>query len=292
MFLGVHVSIAGKIVDSIDRAQALGCTAMQIFSRNPRQWRQLPLSLEDSQEFRRRRKASALKVVAVHIPYLSNLATGYRVLYKQSIAATIEDMRETSALGAQYLVTHMGSFKNTTLRQGLAHFIRALDIIFKETGDLKKVTLLLENTAGSGSWLGATFDHHKIIFDSVRDSSRLGVCLDTAHVFAAGFDIRRHEVVDALLEDIDKKLGKKSVRLVHLNDSMSPCGSHMDRHAHIGKGFIGLEGIGHVLNHPRLKNAAFVLETPKDTPAADKMNLGRVRKLRYMSPKRESDHGI
>lgn len=279
MFLGVHVSIAGKIYESLDRAQSLSCTTMQIFSRNPRQWRQLSLSQEDFQEFKLRRKASGIKVVAVHIPYLINLATGYRVLYKKSIDAYIEDMRETDALGAQYLVTHMGSFKNATMREGLAHFVRALDIIFKETKDLKNVTLLLENTAGSGNWLGATFDHHKIIFDGVKDSSKLGVCLDTAHVFAAGFDIRKADVFDALLDDMEEKVGKKSLRLVHLNDSMSACGSHIDRHDHIGEGFIGLKSMKHIVNHPKLKSTAFVLETPKDTPAADRMNLNRVRKL-------------
>ena len=279
MYLGVHVSISGNIYESIDRAQTLGCTAMQIFSRNPRQWRQLNLSAGDSLEFKRRRRKSQIKVVAVHVPYLINLATSYDVLYQKSIEAYIEDMRETAMLGAQYLVTHMGSFKNSTMEEGLTRFIKALEVIFEATKDIKNVKLLLENTAGSGSWLGSTFDHHKIIFDSVRDSSRLGVCLDTAHVFAAGIDIRKPQAFDALLRNIEDDLGAKALRLVHLNDSMSECGSHIDRHDHIGKGFIGTKGFKYIINHPRLKDAAFILETPKDTPRADRTNLNRVRKL-------------
>jgi len=280
MYLGVHVSTSGKIYEAIDRAQALGCTAIQIFSRNPRQWRQLQLREEDALEFKRRRLASSVKVVAVHIPYLINLATPYDGLYSKSIDAYVEDIRETAALGAQYLVTHMGSFKNnSTMEDGLKRFVGALDIVFRETRDLKHVKLLLENTAGSGSWLGYTFDHHRIIFDSIKDNSKLGVCLDTAHAFAAGIDIRKPEVFNHLLEEIGDKLGKKALPVVHLNDSMGACGSLIDRHDHIGKGLIGTKAFKYIVNHPWLKDAAFILETPKDTPRADKLNLGRVTKL-------------
>ena len=278
MELGVHVSISGKIYESIDRAQALGCTAMQIFSRNPRQWRQLQLDEADVREFRRRLALSPVKIVCVHIPYLINLATSYDVLYKKSIEAYIGDMRETAVLDANYLVTHMGSFKNSTQDEGLRQFIKALDVIFEETKGLK-VKLLLENTAGSGSWLGETFDHHRIIFESVKDSSRLGVCLDTAHAFAAGYNVRQPEIFDALLNEIHSKLGRKALNVVHLNDSMAESGSHVDRHDHIGKGFIGLKAIKHIVNHPLLKDVALILETPKDSLRADKMNLNRVRRL-------------
>lgn len=278
MYLGVHVSISGKIHESIDRATALGCTAMQIFLRNPRQWRQFELGGDDRAEFRRKLRLSAIKVVAAHAPYLSNLAATYDVLYEKSIQAYIEDIREAALLGARYFVTHMGSFKHSTMSEGLDQYIKALDVIFKETKGLK-VKLLLENTAGSGSWLGWTFDHHRIIFDSVKDNSRLGVCLDTAHAFAAGYDIRKPEVFDALLDEIEKKAGKKALKLFHLNDSMADLGSLSDRHEHIGKGFIGLKAFQHIVNHPKLSDVAFILETPKDTPRADKTNLDRVRKL-------------
>jgi deoxyribonuclease-4 len=279
MYLGVHVSIGGHIAESIDRASALGCTAMQIFSRNPRQWRQLSLKAEDAEEFRRRRQASRIKVVAVHIPYLINLATDYDVLYKKSIAAYIEDIRETSLLGAEYLVTHIGSCKGLGPQEGLRQFARALNIVFEETRDIKGVRLLLENTAGSGHWLGHSFADHRYIFDNVKDRSRLGVCLDTAHLLAAGTDIRQPQVFGAVLDGIARKLGKKALRIVHLNDSKGDCGSHLDRHEHIGKGFIGLKGFRHIVNDPRLEDVAFILETPKDRPHDDKVNLDRVRRL-------------
>jgi deoxyribonuclease-4 len=278
MHLGVHVSISGKIYESVDRAAALGCTAMQIFSRNPRQWRSLNLSLDDAAEFRRRRKAAGIGAVAVHVPYLINLATSYDVLFRKSVGAYIEDIHEADALGAEYFVTHMGSYKNSTLPAGLAQFIKALGEIFEATKGAK-VRLLLENTAGSGHWLGATFEHHRRIFEGVKDSSRLGVCLDTAHLFGAGFDIRKPEVFDKVIADIDTKLGKRALKVIHLNDSAAKLGTLADHHAHIGKGEIGLKPFGHIVNHPRLCEAAFILETPKDTQRADRMNLNRVRKL-------------
>lgn len=278
MILGVHVSTSGSVYEAIDRAEALGCTAMQIFSRNPRQWRKSTLPQEDIREFRSRRQKSGIKAVAVHMPYLTNLATGYDVLYKESIEAYVEDLFEASALGAEYLVTHLGSYKNSTEREGLGRFIKAINTIFSETKG-NKVKLLLENTAGSGRWLGADFDHHKKIFDGVKENSRLGVCLDTAHLFAAGFNIAKTNVFDAVLRQIDSKLGKKALRLVHLNDSMTPLGSHADRHEHIGKGFIGIKGIKHIVNHKRLKEVPFILETPKNGPKEDQMNLDRVRSL-------------
>jgi deoxyribonuclease-4 len=278
MYLGVHVSISGKIADSIDRAASLGCTAMQIFSRNPRQWRSLNLTSEDAAEFRRRRKDSGIGAVAVHVPYLINLATSYDVLYRKSVQAYIEDIREAHRLGAEYFVTHMGSYKNSTLPAGVAQFIKALDEIFEATKGIK-VRLLLENTAGSGHWLGATFEHHRRIFEGVKDSSRLGVCLDTAHLFGAGFDIRKPDVFDKVIVDIETKLGKRALKVVHLNDSAAGLGSLADHHAHIGKGEIGLKSFKHIVNHPGLRDAALILETPKDTPRADRMNLSRVRKL-------------
>jgi deoxyribonuclease-4 len=278
MYLGVHVSISGKIGEAVDRAQKLGCSAMQIFSRNPRQWRDLALSDEDAVEFRKRREASGVRVVVVHIPYLINLATSYDVLYQKSIAAYIEDMKETARLGAQYLVTHMGSYKNSTKEAGIKQFIAALDVVLAQTKDLG-VKLLLENTAGSGHWLGATFEHHRRIINSVKHPECLGVCFDTAHAFAAGLDIRRPEVFDELIDDIDGRLGPDAIKVVHLNDSLSALGSLADRHTHIGKGEIGLDAIKHIVNHPLLANAAFILETPKETPRSDRTNLARVRKL-------------
>jgi len=276
--LGVHVSISGKIYDAVERAGKLDCSAMQIFSRNPRQWRSLVLDAADAEEFRRARAASGVEIVAVHIPYLINLATPHDGLYQKSIDAYVEDIRETAALGAEYLVTHMGSFKDSSAEAGLSRFTHAIDTVLERTRD-EKVMLLLENTTGAGHWLGALFNDHERVMKGVRSRARLGVCVDTCHLFGAGYDIREAGAVDAVLDDIERRCGKKAVRVVHLNDSQGDLGSRIDRHASIGKGKIGLKAITYIVNHPKLRHAAFILETPKTTPREDAVNLRRVRKL-------------
>ncbi len=278
MYLGVHVSISGKIYESVDRARKLGCSAMQIFSRNPRQWRSLSLGEADAREFRRRREASGIKIVAVHIPYLINLATPHNDLYHKSIDAYVQDTRETAALGAEYLVTHMGSYKDSSAEAGLSRFARAIDTVLQRTRGTD-VMLLLENTTGAGHWLGGVFKDHERVMKSVRDRRRLGVCVDTAHLFGAGYDIREPRVFDAVLDEIERRCGSKAVRVVHVNDSSGDLGSLVDRHASIGEGKIGQRAFSHIVNHPGLRHAAFILETPKSRPREDATNLRRIRKL-------------
>ena len=278
MYLGVHVSISGKIYESIDRAKKLGCTAMQIFSRNPRQWRGLTLDEADALEFRRRRQASGIKVVAVHVPYLINLATPHDDLYHKSIDAYVQDMREAAVLGAEYLVTHMGSYKDSSAEAGLSRFAAAIDMVLQRTRGAA-VMLLLENTTGAGHWLGGMFKDHERVARAVGDRGRVGVCVDTAHLFAAGHDIREPRVFDAVLDEVERRCGKKAVRVVHVNDSAGDLGSLVDRHAGIGEGRIGKKAFAHIVNHPRLRHAAFILETPKPTPREDAKNLRRIRKL-------------
>jgi len=278
MYLGAHVSIAGKIYDSLERTKLLGCNAMQIFSRNPRQWRELKLSKVDVKEFKKRRKAYGIDYVVVHIPYLINLASPYDVLYKISIRAYIEDLNETQALGAEFLVTHMGSHAKTSEEEGIERFANALNEIFDKTKG-NKVKLLLENTSGSGSWLGYTFQHHKMIFDRVKLRDRLGVCLDTAHAFAAGYDLRKQEGLVKLLVDIDTLIGLDKVKVVHLNDSKKDFDSHLDQHDHIGAGKIGLRGMQGVVRSKQLKDKVFILETPKKNDDDDLKNVTLVRGL-------------
>ncbi len=278
MYLGVHVSTSGKIYESVDRARRLGCSAMQIFSRNPRQWRALALDEADVREFRRRRQASGIKVVAVHIPYLINLATPHDDLYHKSIDAYVQDVRETAALGAEYLVTHMGSYKDSSAEAGLSRFAGAIAKVLQRTRDTQAM-LLLENTTGAGHWLGGVFTDHGRVMKAVRDPGRVGVCVDTAHLFGAGYDIRAPRVFDAVLDEIEQRCGRKAVRVVHVNDSAGDLGSRVDRHASIGEGKIGKKAFSHIVNHPRLRHAAFILETPKSTPREDATNLRRIRKL-------------
>ena len=278
MLLGVHVSIAGHIWESIDRAEALGCNVMQIFSRDPRQWRKSKIKAEDIQEFRLRREKSGIQKVFIHIPYLINLASPYNVLYQGSLRAYIQDMKEAQALGADYIVTHMGSHKESGEKQGLKRITVALNRILDKTKD-SSVGILLENTSGSGSWLGYKFEHQRQIIEGLENKKRVGVCFDTCHAYTAGFDLSSPEGYSKTIESLDRIVGLKRLKLVHLNDSRDELGSHADRHEHIGKGSLGLEAFRRIVNDPRLAGSAFVLETPKDSENADKRNLKAVKKL-------------
>ncbi|MBN2831613.1 MAG: deoxyribonuclease IV [Candidatus Omnitrophica bacterium] len=278
MTLGVHVSGGGKIYESLNRAHELGCQTMQIFARNPQQWQGKPIDKKDAEEFKARRKKFKIDPVFIHISYLINLASPNLRLYKGSISAYIEDIREAGRLGADYIVTHMGSHKETSEEEGIKRLIDALNKILDETKG-SKVGILLENTSGSGSWLGYKFEHQKEIISGLKNKSRVGLCLDTAHAYLAGYDLSTKEGLSLMLGEIERLAGIKLIKLIHLNDAYGILASHYDRHDHIGKGSIGLEGMQRIINHPKLKNIPMILETPKDSPESDDMNLKLVRKL-------------
>jgi deoxyribonuclease-4 len=282
MILGVHVSAEGKIYEALARAEGLGCNTMQIFSRNPQKWRDHSLEPGDVEEFNRRQKKTKIKPFFIHIPYLINLASPNPKLYGFSIEAYIEDILEAHALGADYIVTHMGSHKDTTEEAGIKRLIEALNTITEKTKNAN-VGILLENTAGSGSWLGYNFSHHKKIIQGLKQKERIGLCLDTAHAYLAGYDIATKEGLDTLLAEIDEMVGIDLLKLIHLNDAKDKLGSHHDRHEHIGQGKIGLEGMERIVNHPSLKNLPFILETPKNNEDADRINLETVKSLRAKS---------
>lgn len=276
--LGVQVSIAGKIYHSIDRAKKLGCNTMQIFARNPRQWRKGTLSEEDIKLFKEKAAKAKINPVVIHIPYTLNLASAKEGFYKITIREFTEDLLEADKLGAHYLVTHMGSHKGISLEKGLDKIVEALKKILANTKGVK-TKVLLENTAGSGRWVGYTFSHHKYILEKLNWSERVGLCLDTAHAWAAGYKISEPKGVDSLLSYIDKQVGMKKLKVVHLNDNPEELGSRRDRHFDIGKGKIGKQGFYHLINHPCLKKAAFILETPKKSDKDDIRNLNTVRSL-------------
>ena len=276
--LGVHVSISGKIYKSVDRALELGCNTMQIFSRNPRQLRKSEISKEDTEEFKKKVKASKLSPIIIHIPYTLNLATSKREFYKITIREFIADLKEADQLAADYLITHMGSFKGGTERGGLLRIANALNKILKETQGTK-TKILLENTSGSGHWLGYTFSHHKFIFDKLHYKDRVGICLDTAHAWAAGYKIDSIRGLEVLLNDIDENVGLTNLKVIHINDTKEELGSRQDRHYAIGEGNISKKGFRLILNHDKLKRLPFILETPKKNEDDDINNLTVVRKL-------------
>ena len=279
MILGVHVSGAGKIYEALDEAVSLGCNTMQIFSRSPQRWRNDFLTAQEIEEFNRRQHDSKIKPLFIHISYLINLASPNPKLYEASIEAYIEDILEAHLIHADYIVTHMGSHKETSEEAGLDRLTAALNRIIEKTKHTK-VDILLENTSGSGSWLGYTFLHQQVVLDGIKHKERIGLCLDTAHAYSAGYDLSSKEGLEGMLEEIDGLMGAERIKLIHLNDTRDKLDSRYDRHFHIGKGNIGKEGMKRIINHPKLKDIPIILETPKDSNDADTMNLATVRKLR------------
>ncbi|MDD5136800.1 MAG: deoxyribonuclease IV, partial [Candidatus Omnitrophica bacterium] len=215
--------------------------------------------------------------VVVHIPYLINLATPDDKLYKRSIDAYIEDIKRADLLGAEYFVTHLGSHVGSGEDNGIKRFSDALKTIIRRASP--EAMILLENTAGSGDGIGYRFEHLKRIIEDQERPSGIGVCLDTAHTFEAGYDIKSKAGLEETLKSFDKLLGLERIKVVHFNDSLSPFDSHVDRHQHIGKGSIGAEALGRIIRQPALKDAAFIMETPKESDKDDKRNLAIAKKL-------------
>src|SRR3990167_1150263 len=287
MKLGVHVSIAGHIYEAVDRAAELGCNTFQIFSRNPRGWEALELNPSDAEEFKKRRKEKKISPVVVHIPYLINLCSGDDALWRKSVDAYIEDIKRADMLCADYFVTHLGSPKEKGRDYGIERFSKGMSeaiakVQSRLSGTKPNLMILLENTAGGGDSIGSKFEDIAEIIKNVKAKTGIdvGMCLDTAHTFEAGFDDKTKEGLEAALKNIDSTVGLDKIKVIHFNDSLSEMGSHNDRHWQIGKGKIGAEGMKRIVNHPSLKDCAFILETPKDTERADKMNLAAVRKMR------------
>jgi deoxyribonuclease IV len=277
--IGIQTSIAGDIAGSLDLAHGLGANAMQIFSSSPRMWERGGSRIleADANRFRNRRKELQLGPVVIHDNYLINLASPNPVLRTRSVQAFHQELVRALALGADYLVAHPGSGRDSgmdaavaAITQGLRHATRGLKL-----GDLR---ILLENTAGQGTSVGSRFEELKAILDGCQDLP-LGVCIDTAHTFAAGWDIRTPEGLEAALQAVDRTIGLDRVPVIHTNDSKTPCGSHVDRHENIGKGKIGLEAFRRILNHPLLAGKAFILETPIDKPGDDRRNVAALWRL-------------
>ncbi|MBA7575697.1 putative endonuclease 4 [subsurface metagenome] len=277
MKVGVHVSIAGKIYESVDRAKRLGCDTFQIFSRSPRSWQTKELKKAEAEEFKKRRKDVKIAPVIVHIPYLINLASPLNPLYQRSISAYIEDIKRAEILGANYFVTHIGNHKGKGEEYGISRIISALNQIISQTKPHLKI--LLENTAGAGTVLGYNFAQIAAIIKGIKGTKYFGLCLDTAHAYAAGYNIATEKGLEETLEEIDELIGLNKLFLIHANDSKTALGSRVDRHEDIGKGEIGRKGFVFIVNHPTLRPLPFILETPKKRPNEDVENLKIIRAL-------------
>jgi len=280
--LGVHVSIIGGIEKAVMRARELGFSAMQIFSRNPRGWKVVPLSTRSILSFQEAMAPRDLDPIVVHTPYLINLATADEDLYRRSIAALTLDLKRAAQIGARYVVTHLGSAGEKSKAYGEERVIKALRIVLsRET----PVTLLLENSAGAGKGIGGRLDELQAIIKGVGENERLGICFDTCHGYAAGYDLGTPGKVNILAEEVNRTIGRERLFLLHLNDCAGKLGAHLDRHEHIGAGKIGLAGFRSLLGHPTFQGLPMILETPKETPQDDRKNLLRIRRIcRRISP--------
>jgi deoxyribonuclease-4 len=266
MLLGAHLSIAGGLHKALDRARGFGFDCVGLFVRNQIQWRRPPLCAEAVRVFRRTRRRLRMRCVVAHASYLVNLA-GRAAVRRKSIAAMREDLRRCDRLGAEYLVLHPGSREDAA--EGIRLIAAALTQI--ATADRppgcrgRRPKILLETTAGQGSSIAHTFEQLAEILSALPRRGPFGVCLDTCHVFAAGYDIRTSAAYHRTLADLDRTVGLDRLLAVHLNDSRRELGSRVDRHEHIGRGRIGLEGFAHFVNDPRLADVPMILETPKGT---------------------------
>ena len=275
--LGFHVSIAGGFARVPERARYLGCETLQVFSRSPRAWRAQPIQESEAEAFRQPLSAARITPVVVHTPYLLNLGSADRSLGKRSTDVLAEELRRAAQLGAQYVVTHLGGSPEPPARV-LRRIARRLDTALRLSPP--DVLLLLENSAGAGSLVGAPFSDLAEIVAHSRFPARLGLCLDTAHALAAGYEVRTREGLAQTLAQLDAALGLHRLRLLHGNDSKSDLGSHVDRHWHIGRGAIGLAGFRNILSHPKLQPLPLIMETPRRTIADDRRNMRVMKRLR------------
>ena len=277
MRIGFHVSISGGFSLSVQRAFELGCTCMQIFSRNPRGWTVKPLDKNDIAEFRRLREQWDIGPVFVHTNYLINLASPRPDLYEKSVEQFVIDLERTETLGAEYLVTHLGSASSRSEDWMIERVSSALNMAMRLHPP--KAVTLLENTAGESGDVGYTLEQVQEVISRLTDSSRIGICYDTCHGFAAGYDIRSREGVDELAGKISSTVGLTRLKGMHLNDCLKDFNSHVDRHWHIGEGKIGLDGFKILLNHQAFKDIPKIMETPKETEEDDPRNMRIVRSL-------------
>jgi deoxyribonuclease-4 len=277
MLLGAHVSISGSIDKAVDRAVELGCTTFQIFTRNPRGWEAKPLTKKEVEEFRRKFEERGFKVAVAHMPYLPNISSPDKTAHKRSTKSLIQELRRSGELGLQYLVVHVGSHMGKGVEVGIRQAAEAVNMALSQVEN--DVMILLENMAGQRNSVGSTFENIRSILDLVKDGDRVGVCLDTCHAFAAGYDLRAREAIDETLKRFDEIIGLDKLKVIHVNDSKGDLGSGIDRHEHIGMGKIGERGFFELFHHPVIRPLPLILETPVDSRGNFATNMAKLKEL-------------
>jgi deoxyribonuclease-4 len=285
--IGIHTSIAGSYLNALEAARKLGCNALQIFSASPRIWQggSARIADVDAQGFRARREELRLGPLVIHANYLINLASEQRMLQTRSIQAFHDEVVRAMALGADFLVVHPGARGEATTAQAIATVVESVKQAAKRTR-MGRLRILIENTAGAGTALGSRLEEVGEILGGLRGLP-VGACLDTAHLFAAGYDIKSEGGLASTIGQIESTIGLEDVPVIHMNDSKIPLGGHVDRHEHIGKGKIGADAFARILRHPRFSSAppeglagrAFLAETPIDEPGDDRRNVAMLWEL-------------
>jgi len=278
--IGFHAPIAGGLQNALLKARERGCDTVQIFSRNPRGWKARPLTVEEVETFKRVRAETAIGPVSIHANYLINLAAADETIREKSVASFREEVERAVLLGADYLVVHPGSARGSCEADGIRTCAESLKAAC-EGLDLGDFRILIENTAGQGECIGHRFEHLREIVAECP-ALNLGVCLDTAHAFTAGYDLRDEDGFAATMESLEANVGLSNVLAVHFNDSKADYNSRVDRHWHLGLGHIGAEALARVARHPSLAHA-FLLETPQDEVGDDERNLAALRS--YLAPR-------
>jgi deoxyribonuclease-4 len=259
--LGAHTSIAGGVFNAIYSGAEIACEVVQIFSKNQMQWRGKPLSSEEVDKFQRAIAETGIIPMVVHDSYLINLAGPNKFIYRKSLEALADELQRCETLQIPYLVMHPGSHLGQGEQRGLAQLADALGQCYEKAG-VANTTVLLETTAGQGSNLGYTFEQLKYLMAHSSLKERIGVCLDTCHIFAAGYDLRNKKVWESSKQKFDQIIGLENLKIIHANDSKKELGSRVDRHARIGQGKIGLKGFSLLIKDPDLQKIPFILEIP------------------------------
>jgi deoxyribonuclease-4 len=276
--IGVHVSIAGAIFKAVDRALERNCDTFQIFTRNPRGWRLKPITEEAASIFVDKVRKTGIDPVVAHMPYLPNLASPWRTIYKKSLDALITELERCGRLKIPFLVTHLGSHTGRGYETGLKSMLNALDTALSKVDN--ETMLLLENTAGTKNSMCSTFEEIQMIVNGIEHhGNRVGVCFDTCHAFAAGYDLRDEDAVQETIDKLDQLIGINRVRIIHANDSKGDLKSKLDRHEHIGLGRIGKVGFKALVHNKNLRELPFIMETPMDEIRDDFENIRILRQL-------------
>jgi len=283
--LGAHTSIAGGVSKSVERAEKLNFTAMQIFTKNNNRWNAKPLEEDEIKRFKSLLSESNIKFVVAHDSYLINLCAKDKTILHKSIEAFIEELQRCELLGIPHLNFHPGAHGGMGEEEGIKIIAESLNTAHQRTKNFK-VKSMIELTAGQGTALGYKFEQIASIIELVEDKDRISVCIDTAHIFAAGYDIREPESYEKVISEFDSIIGLNLLKCFHINDSKKELGSRVDRHEHIGKGYIGLNGFRNLMNDERLKHIPKILETPKGKEQKeDIMNIDVLKNLIAQVPK-------